>query len=89
MNETLDIKETSNYEHTYDNNRLNIGLDIEFKSVSKSFITDFIFDNGDGIRVWCNDWSDEVTRERNWPDALYVKIEFYSWAQWLKYESHK
>ena len=75
--------------HYYDNSRLNIGLDVEFKSESKSHISDINFDSGDKMRIWCDDWSDEVSKKRNWPDALYVKIEFYSWAQWLKNESHK
>lgn len=85
--ELVNKKKIDSYIHYYDNSRLNIGLDVKFKSESKSHISDINFDSGDQMRIWCDDWSDEVSKKRNWPDALYVNLTSKSFQDWLTNES--
>ena len=90
INELIELvnkKKIDSYMHYYDNSRLNIGLDVEFKSESKSHISDINFDSGDKMRIWCDDWSDEVSKKRNWPDALNVNLTSKSFDDWLINES--
>ena len=90
VNELIELvnkKKIDSYMHYYDNSRLNIGLDVEFKSESKSHISDINFDSGDKMRIWCDDWSDEVSKKRNWPDALNVNLTSKSFDDWLINES--
>ena len=90
VNELIELvnkKKIDSYIHYYDNSRLNIGLDVEFKSESKSHISDINFDSGDKMRIWCDDWSDEVSKIRNWPDALNVNLTSKSFHDWLINES--
>ena len=50
-------------------------------SVGKA--VDLEFDNGDSVRVICMDWSEKLSNEKNWWDALNVTINSDKFLNWL------
>jgi len=45
------------------------------KGKSKVHETIFRFTSGDVISIQCFDWSDEITKEKRWPDNLKVGVQ--------------
>ena len=45
------------------------------KGKSKVHQTIFRFTSGDVISIQCFDWSDEITKEKRWPDNLKVGVQ--------------
>ena len=44
----------------------------------------FFFKSGDYIKIQCYDWSEKITKEKNWSDHLRIAIaykEFYEWKR--------
>lgn len=89
IKKTLNLEPTNEYVHKYDNSRLSVGLDINFTSESTSYVTDFKLISGDYIRIWCDNFTDEVKDAKNWADGLKVQISLNEYIQWLQNESHK
>ena len=63
------------------------GVDITGKSVADS--TDFDFENGDAIRIYCMDWSKELTEKNNWWDGLKVTMSFKKFTDFITNEAYK
>jgi|TARA_B100001540_G_C15590021_1_gene543605 hypothetical protein len=51
----------------------------------KSFVykTNFTFDNGDKIRIYCLDWSDKATKREKYTDHLTLEISKKEFLDWL------
>ena len=89
IKKTLNLEPTNEYVHKYDNSRLSLGLDVNFTSESTSYVTDFKLISGDYIRVWCDNFTNEVKDAKNWADGLKVQISLNEYIKWLQNESHK
>ena len=58
----------------------------EGKSVS--YITDYTFKDGSGIRVYCDNWSTITEDERSWEDSLNVEINSAEGINWINTEAY-
>ena len=47
------------------------------------------FESGDGIRIYCIDWSEKMTREKNWKDHLAVHIRTKAFTYFINNEAYK
>ena len=47
----------------------------------------FKFQNSDEIRIWCRDWTDKVTKEKNWHDNLAVTLSTAEFRKWVNNEA--
>ena len=62
-----------------------------FDKTGNSFVhtTEFIFKNKDELRVFCLDWSEEITDEHGWKDTLNVSLTMWKLINWLNTEAYK
>ena len=51
--------------------------------------TAFAFSNTDKIRLYCIDWSEKVTNEKNYDDQLSVDFSKRDFINWLNNEAYK
>ena len=47
------------------------------------------FESGDGVRIYCIDWSEKMTREKNWKDHLTVHISTKVFIYFINNEAYK
>ena len=80
-------KKPEHYEHIYKNDSLAHGTEFKFNSINKAFINDFIYDDGNHIRIWCTSWGNDLKKAFRWSDELRIKIESKVWAEWLENKS--
>ena len=77
------------YENVYDNKNIeHPNSNEKFTSKNIAFISDFDFENKSAVRVWCVDWSDEVTEHKGWIDNLNIKIQTGKWTDWSVSYTH-
>ena len=43
---------------------------------------DLKIDEG-SIRIWCTNWSEEVTKDKEWEDDLNIAIDSKSFIYWV------
>ena len=43
----------------------------------------FIFENGDYVEIACYDWSDKITKEKNYTDHLKIALINNEFGEWL------
>ena len=46
--------------------------------------TYFLFKNGDYVKIQCYDWSEKITKEKNWIDHLRVGIALNEFRKWKR-----
>ena len=73
------IKKKYDYEYKY------INSDKSGKSISN--ITVFELNTDDAVRVMCDDWSEKMTKAKNYWDALRITIEPKEFILWMKNKS--
>ena len=56
------------------------------ESISK--VTDFNFLDGSAIRIYCNSWTKETEKKRNFRDMLTVEISPKEFLDWLNFEAY-
>jgi hypothetical protein len=56
------------------------------KSISK--VTDLNFQDGSAIRIYCNSWTKETEKKRNFRDMLTVEISPKEFLDWLNTEAY-
>tara|TARA_B110001452_G_scaffold164865_1_gene137591 strand:- start:128 stop:727 length:600 start_codon:yes stop_codon:yes gene_type:complete len=75
------LKNTERVDYTYSYPR------DDGKSIS--YITDFNFQDGSAIRVYCTNWSSETEKKMKWKDSLSISISSAEGLYWLNNESGK
>ena len=50
--------------------------------ISKGYMHDLKIDEG-SIRIWCTNWSEEVTKDKEWEDDLNIAIDSKSFIYWV------
>ena len=56
---------------------------------SKNNTIQFSFKTKDAIRVSCYDWSEKITKEKNWVDSLRVTILSADFRNWINNKAYK
>ena len=56
---------------------------------SKNNTIQFTFKTKDVIRVSCYDWSEKITKEKNWVDSLRVSILGANFRNWINNKAYK
>ena len=51
---------------------------------SKVFNTQFLFENGDKISIYCFDFEEKLQKQNNWDDGLSVSIGTNDVLEWLR-----
>ena len=72
---SVNLKKKYDYEYKY------INSDKSGKSISN--ITVFELNTDDSVRVMCDDWSEKMTVEKNYWDALRITIEPKEFILWM------
>ena len=44
----------------------------------------FFFKSGDYIKIQCYDWSEKLTKEKNWADHLRIAIAYKEFFEWKR-----
>ena len=44
----------------------------------------FLFTDGDYVKILCYDWSEKLTKEKNWIDHLRIAIAFKEFRNWKR-----
>ena len=57
-------------------------MDVDKDSTKES--TYFLFENGDYVKIQCYDWSEKITKEKNWIDHMRVGIAFREFRDWKR-----
>ena len=65
-----------------DNIKRNLRYDPSGRSIWSYFA--FYFDNGEAAQVFCTDWIEELTIEKNWRDNLKMALYSKDFAEYLK-----
>ena len=50
--------------------------------ISKGYMRDLKIDEG-SIRIWCTNWSEKVTKDKEWEDDLNISIDSKSFIYWV------
>ena len=70
------------------NNRTSWNHRADKKGESKITSVNFELYSGGGTQVECTDWSNRMTKEKGWFDALRVTIDSQEFIDFLKYEAY-
>ena len=55
--------------------------------ITKGYMHDLKIDEG-SIRIWCTDWSEEVTKDKKWEDDLNISIDSKSFIFWVNNKAY-
>ena len=62
----------------------------EYKNTEKgsvAYVTDFDFNDGSSVRVWCVNWTTSVEENKNFADSLSISLSPKYFFDWLNNES--
>ena len=74
LSKTLTSLKPYDYEYPYQNAEIG----------SIAYITDFKFNDGSSVRVWCVNWTTYVEENKNYNDSLSISMSPKYFFDWLK-----